>query len=257
MRSQTEGEFMTNNEKDYVVFIVKKDNQASIQDYAQIPGARVSFAWKLNPKKANPGDRVSFHESWTADSFDQGEIITKFAVGDRWAVVYQPDQLVLKGEVLPHVKHSQEKGYFTESEIRGDVVFLNPPYQDTSWGNPEWSEGRKTGVRYRYTGKPGSYRIIDPTAIQLLAELGVKGARGPRVVNGVVIATCGTTNLLEIERNGCWECASGNDNARAGMTMVVLPTKDAQAQYPHLSGIVFELADDCRRVDNQPVKQAV
>lgn len=246
-----------NQQKNYVVFIVKKDQRASIQDYAQIPGAKVSFAWKLNPKKANPGDRVSFHESWTHDSFEQGEIISKFAVGDRWAVVYQPDELMLKGEVLPHIKHSQEKGYFTESEIQKDVVFLNPPYQDTSWSNPEWSEGKKRDYRFRYMGKPGSYKSIDPAIIQLLRQLGIQGAKGVQIINGVVITTCGSTNLLEIERNGCWECASGNGNARAGMTMVVLPTKDAQAQYPHLNGIVFELADDCRRIDNQPVKQAV
>jgi len=246
-----------NHQINYVVFIVKKDNRASIQDYAQIPGAKVSFAWKLNPKKANLGDRVSFHESWSDDSFEQGEIITKFAVGDRWAVVYQPDELVLKAEVLPHVKHSQEKGYFTESEIQQDVVYLNQPYQDTSWSNPEWSDGKKTGVRFQYTGKPGSYRSIDPATIRLLRQLGIQGSRGVQINNGVVITTCGTTNLLEIERNGCWECASGNYDVRAGMTMVVLPTKDAQAQYPHLSGIVFELADNCRRVDNQPVKQAV
>lgn len=237
-----------NTQKNYVVFIVKKDNRASIQDYAQIPGAKVSFAWKLNPKKANQGDRVSFHESWTHDSFEQGEIITKFAVGDRWAVVYQPDELVLKSEVLPYVKHSQEKGYFTESEIQKDVVFFNPLYKDISWASSEWNDSTRTGVRFRYTGKPGSYRSIDASTVRLLAQLGIKGARGVQIVNDVAITTCGSHNLLQIEKNGCWECAAGNYDVRAGMTMVVLPTKAMQEQYPHLNGVVFELADDCQKI---------
>jgi hypothetical protein len=264
--------------KNYVCLIVKKDNRASIQDYAQVPGARVSFAWKLNPKKCLKGDRVSFHESWKSDSFEQGTVIDKFTVGDRYAVVFQPDEAVLRAEHLPEM-HSQEKGYFNEHDIgpKTDVSFANPPYQSTNlkerfktlsiqhggrpediiWSNPDWSQGTKTDQRFRFPGKPGSFRLVDPSIISLLSDLGIKGERGVRVKGDVAITTAGSGNLFQIEKNGCWECAGGNFKAIAGMTMLVLPTKAYREQYPSAPGIVFELSGDCINVTDEKLKQAI
>jgi len=110
---------------------IERDFDKHVEKSQDIPGAMISYSWKISEKRCNAGEDIILVSSWSRGTFQRGTIIGKFKTnrhGDnRWAIIYYPTAFGIFAGLQNVVSNShREKNYVKPGTFQ--TVVANPPY---------------------------------------------------------------------------------------------------------------------------------
>jgi len=110
---------------------IEKDFDRNVKPSKDIPGAMISYSWKISEKRCNAGEDIILVPSWSKGTFHKGTIIGKYKNnmhGDnRWAIIYWPVAVGQFAGLQKKVTNThREKNYLATGTF--ETVVVNPPY---------------------------------------------------------------------------------------------------------------------------------
>ena len=111
---------------------IERDFDRNVKPSQDIPGAMISYSWKISQKRCNAGEDIVLVTSWSKGTFHKGTIIGKFKSDmhgdDRWAIIYMPKAYGVFAGLHNVVSNThREKNYVSPGTF--ETVIANPPYQ--------------------------------------------------------------------------------------------------------------------------------
>lgn len=123
------GVIVMSNKKQNI--FIERDFDKNVESSKDIPGAMISYSWKISEKRCNEGEDIVLVTSWSKGTFYRGKILGKFKTNrngeNRWAIIFKLTAVgVFAGlhNVVPNTH--REKNYVNAGTF--DTVVCNPPY---------------------------------------------------------------------------------------------------------------------------------
>jgi len=110
---------------------IERNFDRNVKPSKDIPGALISYSWKISEKRCNAGEDIILVTSWNEGTFHRGKIIGKFKSnmhGDnRWAIIFRPVAVGVFAGLHNVVSNThREKNYLSTGKF--ETVVANPPY---------------------------------------------------------------------------------------------------------------------------------
>ena len=82
-------------------------------DSIDFPGYKISHSWRIAKSRVMPGERIGFVKSWTTNTHMQGVVLDKVNLGNRYAIIFKPDDKTIIVSDIDIKNRFTEKNYIS------------------------------------------------------------------------------------------------------------------------------------------------